>query len=123
PLIAEKLHLTLEKVGSSSSKVGMLAVSTDPQHDTTESAYQFSQVHHLLDQWHFLLGDRATLVPIWSAYHIGTEPATPTAANPGTINHTTAIYLIDKQGHERVFFAEDFDPNVLANDIRILSSQ
>ena len=120
PLIADKLHLTLTKLGSDSSKVGILAVSTDPQNDTTQSAYEFSQVHHLLDQWHFLLGDSATLAPIWSAYHIFSKPATPTASSPGAVDHTIAIYVIDKQGHERVFFSDDFDPNVLASDLQTL---
>jgi protein SCO1/2 len=107
PLIADKLHLTLEKLGSQSAKVGVLAVSTDPQNDTTQSAYDFSQVHHMLNQWHFLLGDKAALTPIWSEYHVGSVAVTPTAASPGTIDHTIAIYVIDKQGHERVFFSED----------------
>jgi protein SCO1/2 len=120
PLIADKLHLTLSKLGSDSSKVGVLAVSTDPQNDTKQSAYDFSQTHHMLDQWHFLLGDQTTLTPIWSAYHIYSTQATPTPASPGTVNHTVAIYLIDKQGHERSFYAEDFNPNELASDIQTL---
>ena len=123
PLIADKLHLTLEKLGSQSTSVDVLAVSTDPQNDTLQSAYNFSQVHHMLNQWHFLLGDKATLTPIWSDYHVGSVDVTPTAASPGTIDHTTAIYLIDQQGHERVFFAEDFDPSVLAKDLQTLLSQ
>ncbi len=120
PLIADKLHLTLSKLGGASSKVGVLAVSTDPQNDTKQSAYEFSQTHHLLNQWHFLLGDSSTLAPIWSAYHIYSKPATPTPSSPDTVDHTIAIYLIDKQGHERSFYAEDFNPSELASDIQTL---
>jgi protein SCO1/2 len=120
PLIADKLHLTLEKLGSDSSKVSVLAVSTDPKNDDQQSAYQFSQVHHLLNQWHFLIGDTAQLTPIWSAYHVYAQATTPTATDNNTVDHTIAIYVIDKQGHERVYLGEDFDPNVLASDLRTL---
>lgn len=120
PLIADKLHLALSKLGNDSANVGVLAVSTDPQNDTQQSAYQFSQVHHMLNQWHFLLGTSATLTPIWSAYHVYAEATTPTASDNNTVDHTVAIYLIDKQGHERVYFGEDFDPNVLASDLQTL---
>jgi protein SCO1/2 len=123
PLIADKIHLALEKLGSDSSKVGVLAVSTDPQGDDVAAAYHFSEVHHLLNQWHFLVGSSAQLTPIWSDYHVYAATATPTAASPGTVNHTAAIYLIDKQGHERIYLSEDFDPNVMANDLRALLTE
>lgn len=123
PLIADKLHLSLEKLGSESAKVGVIAVSTDPQNDTTQAAYHFSQVHHLLNQMHFLVGTRAALAPIWSAYHVYAAATTPTANDPNTVDHTLAIYLIDKQGHERVYLGEDFDPNVLASNLRTLLSE
>jgi protein SCO1/2 len=120
PLIADKLHLALSKMGSASAKVGVLAVSTDPQNDTTQAAYQFSETHHLLNQWHFLVGDKATLAPIWADYSVYAANTTPTASDNNTVDHTVAIYLIDKQGHERVYLGEDFDPNVLANDLQTL---
>jgi protein SCO1/2 len=119
PLIADKLHLALSNLGSDSSKVGVLAVSTDPQGDDVAAAYQFSQVHHLLNQWHFLVGSKAQLQPVWSAYHVFASSPTPTATG-ATVDHTVAIYLLDKQGHERVFLAEDVDPNALAGDLRVL---
>ncbi|HLW02025.1 MAG TPA: SCO family protein [Ktedonobacterales bacterium] len=123
PLIADKLHLALSKMGSDSSEVGVLAVSTDPQNDTTQAAYQFSQTHHLLNQWHFLVGTHATLAPIWSEYSVYAANTTPTATDNNTVDHTVAIYLIDKQGHERVYLGEDFDPNVLASDLQTLLKQ
>jgi len=120
PLTADKIHLTLTKLGSASSaKVGVLAVSTDPQNDDVSAAYQFSETHHLLNQWHFLIGTQAQLAPIWSAYHVYAAPA-PTSSPSGPIDHTVAIFLIDKQGHERVYLGQDFDPNMLASDLHIL---
>lgn len=121
PLIADKLHLTLSKLGATSSaQVGVLAVSTDPQNDNQQAAYHFSEIHHLLDQWHFLIGTSAALAPIWSAYHVYAAVATPTASDKNTVDHTIAVYLIDKQGHERVYLGEDFDPNVLVSNLQTL---
>ncbi|HEY7123238.1 MAG TPA: SCO family protein [Ktedonobacterales bacterium] len=122
PLIADKLHLTLNKLGSDASKVDVLAVSTDPEGDDMAAAYQFSVTHHMLNQWHFLIGTAAQLQPVWSSYHVFASAPTPTATG-ATVDHTVAIYVLDKSGHERVFLAEDFDPGVLANDLRILLSE
>lgn len=123
PLTADKLHLALEKLGSKSADVGVLAVSTDPQGDDLAAAYHFSEVHHLLNQWHFLIGTKAQLAPIWSNYSVYAAPATPTPSSPGTVDHTVAVYLIDKQGHERVYLPQDFDPNVLASNLQILLNE
>jgi protein SCO1/2 len=124
PLTADKIHLALEKVGSKSSDIGVLAVSTDPQGDDMAAAYHFSEVHHMLNQMHFLIGTKAELAPVWSDYAVSAEPATPTASSPGTVDHTVAVYLIDKHGHERILFSDDtFDPSVLASDLQILLNE
>ena len=119
PLIADKIHLGLNKLGNASSKVGVLAVSTDPANDDMNAAYQFSQTHHMLNQWHFLIGSQAQLSPIWSSYGVSAVAA-PTASPSGPVDHTIAVYLIDKQGHERVYLSQDFNPSVLAKDLQIL---
>ena len=119
PLIADKIHLGLTKLGSDSANVGVIAVSTDPANDTQDAAYQFTQTHHVLNQMHFLIGSQAQLSPIWSAYGVSAVAA-PTASPSGPVDHTIAVYLIDKQGHERVYLGQDFDPNVLAKDLQIL---
>lgn len=122
PLIANKIHLgltDLTKLGSDSSKVGVIAVSTDPVGDTQDAAYQFSKTHNMLNQMHFLIGSQAQLSPIWSAYGVSAVAA-PTASPSGPVDHSIAVYLIDKQGHERVYLGQDFDPSALAKDLQTL---
>ena len=119
PLIADKIHLGLSKLGSASANVGVIAVSTDPANDDMNAAYQFSQTHHMLNEWHFLIGSQAQLSPIWSEYGVAAQAA-PTAAPSGPVDHTLAVYLIDKQGHERVYLGQDFDPSALAKDLQTL---
>ena len=117
PLTAEKLRLTLQKLGAVGNRVAILAVSVDPQGDDQAAAQVFSERHQMLHRWHYLIGSRDQLAPVWAAYHIAVTPG-PTA---GTINHTLGLYVIDRQGRERVYLSEDFDPATLAADLRILA--
>ncbi|GCE14395.1 SCO family protein [Tengunoibacter tsumagoiensis] len=115
PLTAEHLHSTLQALGSDASNVNILAVSTDPKRDTTEAALNFSRQHNMQDSWHYLVGTQEQLSPIWSSYSVYAQ------TQQQIVNHTSALYLIDKQGHERVFMNGDtFTPSQLAANIKIL---
>lgn len=114
PLTAERLHSTMLKLGSQAQNVGILAVSTDPKRDTAAEALKFSQAHNMQDYWHFLIGKEQMLSPIWSEYSIYAHQ------QQQNINHTMALYVIDKQGRERVFLSSDFTPDQMAKDLQIL---
>jgi len=118
PLTAEKLHAVMLSLGSDAQRVGVVAVSTDPRRDTTAAALNFSQVHRMQNYWHYLLGTESELSPVWSSYSVYAAP-TPTSTG-GSVAHTTAVYVIDKQGHERVFFGSDFTSAQLTKDLQIL---
>ena len=118
PLTAEKLHAVMLSLGSDAQRVGVVAVSTDPRRDTTAAALNFSQVHRMQNYWHYLLGTESELSPIWSSYSVYAAP-TPTSTG-GSVAHTTAVYVIDKQGRERVFFGSDFTSAQLTRDLQIL---
>ena len=118
PLTAEKLHAVMLSLGSDAQRVGVVAVSTDPKRDTTAAALNFSQVHRMQNYWHYLLGTESELSPVWSSYSVYAAP-TPTSTG-GSVAHTTAVYIIDKQGRERVFFGDDFTSEQLTKDLQIL---
>ncbi len=118
PLTAEKLRAVMQNLGSDAQRVAVLAVSTDPKGDTMATAVTFSKVHGMLDYWHYLLGTHEQLSPIWSSYAVYAAP-TPTTTG-GTVSHTTAIYIIDKQGRERVFLGDDATSAQLTTDLQIL---
>jgi protein SCO1/2 len=117
PLTAEKLHTTMQDLGSAAQNVGIIAVSTDPARDNVAAALKFSEEHSMQDYWHYLVGSHATLAPIWSAYHIYAQP------QQQTVNHSLGLFLIDKQGHQRIFLDNSFEPTVLANDLQILMKE
>lgn len=118
PLTAEKLHATQVQLGKDAANVVMLAVSVDPTGDTQDSALAFSQAHKLSSNWHYLLGTHEQLAPVWNAYSIYNQPAVAPQ-----VTHTSAVYLIDGAGHERIFFSDDFTSTQLTNDLKTLLNE
>lgn len=114
PLTAEKLHTTTQMLGTDAQHVGILAVSTDPDRDTIAAAQQFSKEHQMQNSWHYLVGTREVLTPIWSSYNIFAQ------SSQQSVSHSLGIYLIDKQGKERVFLGNDFTPTQLTEDLKTL---
>lgn len=117
PLTAEKLHATQVQLGKAASQVVMLAVSTDPTGDTPSAAVAFSQTHKLQSNWHYLLGTQTQLAPVWNAYSIYAQP------DNAKVTHTSAVYVLDSAGRERIFFGDDFTVTQLTNDLKLLLNE
>jgi len=115
PLIAEQLHRVMLDLGKDAQRVGVFAVSVEPKRDTIAAALAFSQAHHMTSYWHFLGGTEAQLSPVWTTYAIGAQQVTATASM-----HTTALYVIDKQGHERTLLDQTFTPAQLTGILQTL---
>ncbi|MGI8715728.1 MAG: SCO family protein [Solirubrobacteraceae bacterium] len=62
--------------------------------------------------WHWLRGTHARLAAVWKAYHIFVQP------QRGDINHTEALYLIDRRGDERSGYLYPYLPASVAHDMR-----
>ncbi|QBD81200.1 SCO family protein [Ktedonosporobacter rubrisoli] len=114
PLTAEKLHSTMQMLGSDAHDIGIIAVSTDPKRDNTAAALNFSQSHNMQDYWHYLVGTQQQLSPVWSSYSILAQ------TQGDQVNHSMGLYLIDQQGHERLFMDNDFTPSQLAANLKLL---
>ena len=119
PLVADKLHTVVQSLGKNASHIAILAVSMDPKGDTVPAALNFSRAHKLVNAWHFLVGTFNQLAPVWSSYTVDAQAAT----SAGTITHSTFIYVIDKQGRERVLLDSDFTPAQLTSDLQILLAE
>lgn len=117
PLTAEKLHASMQQLGGSASNVGILAVSTDPVRDTEQAAQNFSKTHRMTDYWHYLIGSHGQLSPVWSSYRVYAQPVDP---KNGTVMHSAAVFVIDKQGNERVFLGDNFTSDQLTKDLQTL---
>lgn len=115
PLMAEKLHRTMLNLGSSAQQIGVIAISVDPLRDTVAAALQFSQAHQMTSYWHYLVGTKTQLAPVWTSYAIGSQVQTATQSM-----HTAVLYLLDKQGHEQTLLDQDFTAPELTGDLQAL---
>ncbi len=114
PLMAQSLKLAARNLGTRTQQAEWVAVSVNPT-DTPQSATAFLTGNGVTFPIHYLLGTHDQLAPIWSAYHM-----TSYTNKEGVVIHSTGVYLIDRQGRERVFLGEGFDPQVLSNDVTLL---
>ncbi len=118
PLTAETLRAAQTQLGKDASRVMMMAVSVDPKGDTREAVQNFSTMHKLTANWHYLIGSQSELSPVWNAYSVYAQPSSTT-----TSMHTSAVYIIDKMGRERVLFSDGFTAAQLVNDLKVLLAE
>jgi protein SCO1/2 len=113
PLVAQTIAGGLDRLGHD---VPVLAVSVDPANDTPELARRFLRSRQLQRRMRFLLGSRAELEPIWTAY--GIRPQSD------GLEHSSYVILLDRTGHQRVAFPADrLTPDGLAHDVRALEAE
>lgn len=121
PLVAEKIRQSVDQLGAAGSKIAIVAISTDPGGDTRSAVIAFSRAHKLLHRWFYLTGSQARLQPVWRAYYIYVAP--PNSPPAIRDSHTSATYLIDKNGNRRVLMAGALNSNLLKRDLLILSGR
>lgn len=114
PLTASRFRATQTELGNDAGRVTFVAVSVDPDRDTPRAAQDFSAAHDLRTGWYYLVGSRAQLAPVWAAYGIGVQ------AGSTTVSHNDAVYLIDRNGRERVLLHSDDLAASLTSDVRAL---
>jgi protein SCO1 len=113
PIMADQIRGAMNDLGHD---VPALAVSVDPRNDTPLNAKRFLLKHALVGRMRFLLGTRAQLVPIWTAYGIRPQG--------GSFDHSAYVLLIDKRGKQRVGFPmSELTPEGLAHDVKVLQSE
>jgi len=117
---ADKLHAAAQALGSRAYEVAWVAVSTDPAGDTSAAAAAFVARHQLSGLLRYLVGTAAQLRAVWAEYGVAAgQPLTP-GDSQGASAHTLGVYVIDKQGRERVFLDSAFAASMLSGDVRLL---
>jgi protein SCO1/2 len=94
PLIADEVRVAIDKLGAVSKKVAVVALSVDPVGDTRARVKRFLDEHHEPQQFHYLIGPRSKLEPLWKAWFAAAQPA---GANSSV--HTAAMWFVDRRGH------------------------
>jgi cytochrome oxidase Cu insertion factor (SCO1/SenC/PrrC family) len=101
----------------SAARPAMMIVSVDPLHDTAESTRAAARRWRLdsATSWHWLLGTRSQVAPVWRSYRV--------AVRRGGVTGTGPVYLIDGRGFERAGLLYPFPPTWPAGDLRILAAR
>ena len=116
PLEGKMVAAALRRVPSA-RRPRVVVVSVDPAGDRPRTIAAAVRKWHLPagSQVSWLLGSRVRLAAVWRAYGIVVLPVR------GDIVHSTALYVIDRDGNERAGFLVPFLPTQLAADLRSLA--
>jgi cytochrome oxidase Cu insertion factor (SCO1/SenC/PrrC family) len=97
----------------------LVAVSVNPL-DTPASAASAAKEWGLagVAPWHWLMGTRKQLAPVWAAYHIYVSPHPVN----GDIEHTEALYLVDRHGDMRSGYLYPFLSNDVTSDLHTIAA-
>src|SRR2546429_5433778 len=117
PMTMSRVTAALSRVGTSASEVVTLFVSLDPKRDTPAGlqGYVASFSTPLIG----LTGTDEDVGRVASAYHAAYQ-IVPTGTRNYLVNHTSAIFLIDRQGRLRQDFKYDERPELIAAALRTL---
>jgi protein SCO1/2 len=117
PLIGREVGEALRLLGAPASKVAAVAVSVDPEHDTSAAVRAWLRRLRLPANFHYLVGTRQELEPVWRAYFAAPQPLGVRESK-----HTASIWLIDARGRLRTKFSGGVPvpPRDIAHDLRVL---
>jgi protein SCO1/2 len=117
PLIGREIGEALRLLGPQANEVAAVAVTVDPEGDTRRAVRAWLRKQRLPDNFHYLIGSRGQLKPVWRAYFAAPQP-------PGTevSRHTASIWVIGARGRLRAKFSGGIPvrPRDIAHDLRLL---
>jgi cytochrome oxidase Cu insertion factor (SCO1/SenC/PrrC family) len=116
-------HITdvMTRLGDARAEVAPVFVSLDPQRDTPATIEAY--VTHFSPQLTGLTGTPADIARVAAQYHVSYNTVasdSPDHAKDYLINHTTAIFLIDRQGALRDYVAYNEPTERLVAAVRAL---
>lgn len=115
PLVGRELAMIVQRLPRADRPV-LLVVSVNPN-DTPRSARAAVSRWGIPSGWHWLMADRTRLAQVWRAYGITVIPTTH------DINHSLAVYLLDRHGNERTGYLFPFQPPFVEGDLRALARE
>jgi cytochrome oxidase Cu insertion factor (SCO1/SenC/PrrC family) len=84
---------------STASQVQLIAVNANPAATSVAAVQAWSIDHGMLHQWEFLTGSAQQLQSVYSMYNVYVQ-----VSSNGALVHDPIIFIIDSQGHERLYF-------------------
>ena len=115
PLIAGNLNTAVENLGHQGGQVAILAVTVDPEGDTSAAVRTFALRHRLVPQFRWLLGTRRQLEPVWRDYNV-----LVIGRSAERIEHSAPILLLDRRGRPLLFYRNTVGAQAVLDDLRRL---
>jgi protein SCO1 len=115
PLITQNLNDALQQLGAKRNEVSVLAVSVDPRGDTAKAVRTYEKLHHLLPEFHYLIGSKPKLLRVWEAWGVAAV-----ASDPELVDHTAYTMLVDRAGKGRVIYDAHIQAKQVVHDVRLL---
>jgi protein SCO1 len=133
PLISAHMHQAYQMLGSQAEKVGIVAVTVDPERDNVQQIRSYSDRIGLTNEWHFLTGTRPQLEAVWASYGIDAQRVRatmsadtknqPADAEADQIEHAAPVFMIDKRGQVRAMLPVDVSAEDIAADLKVLLAE
>jgi cytochrome oxidase Cu insertion factor (SCO1/SenC/PrrC family) len=114
PVVGRELALVQRRLGPK-FPLDLIFISVNPK-DTPASARAFVRESGITGSWHWLMGTRRQLMPVWREYGILVLPS------PKDIVHTAALYLVDRNLSVRVADGIPLLPWQLVQSVRALAA-
>jgi protein SCO1/2 len=113
-----QLAQTLRASGGGEDDVRVLFVTVDPARDS--SAIMREYVQAFGPQFVGLRGDAAALDVLVRRYRVAYTLGKPDAQGQYDVNHSSAVFVFDREGRARVLFTGKEAPDAMAQDLRRL---
>jgi protein SCO1 len=120
PMTMSRIAAALKLVGDEAREVTTLFISVDPQRDTPAALKEY--VGSFSIPVVGLTGTPDEVARVAAQYHASYQ-VVPTGTTNYLVNHTSAIFVIDREGRLRQFFRFDEKPETLASALRTLLSE
>ena len=118
PIALAELAQTVKQLGRQGDRVQVLFITVDPARDTQKVLARY--VPAFDPRFLGLYGDDATTAKVAAAYKVFFAPQRANKSGNYTIDHTAAVYLIDRQGRPRLFVRAGRTVTGMAHDIKLL---
>jgi thiol-disulfide isomerase/thioredoxin len=92
PLTTTAMADAKAMLGSAGSQVQLLGIDANPKAIAVKDVRSYSELHGMVNSWHFLTGSLPQLKHVWRSYNI------EVAIESGQIDHTPALYVISPRG-------------------------
>ena len=120
PLTMTHLHMVMQKLGPLADDARILFVSVDPARDTPKVLHQYVKAFdsHAVG----LTGSEQQLRTLAKRYRVAFSKGASNGHGGYEVNHSSAIYIFDDQGHARLLATPTDTPDEMAHDLRQLIS-